>query len=493
MKKNDLEDTICFQEENPKRLGSASYRRYSAYCRAKTVREALFLGATRGDIKWDEAAGYFKRGPTQPGKKLGKTAMKSKAKKMSKNVKLHRSKKCTVMPGIHSDGNGTYIAERYFCYLGVQARKHKSVESAQAALKAIDRFQAGVQARIHKKIMAGETSSLEDFCRYVKAAVADERKASPDMGVDGWRYYSKHQLAHPGWTKAALRQLRKDPRISLADVEIRVLQGNLEDTLRGYVTLCTAKGLRDIDEIVGVDGLNAGRNAATELAREALAGLKKGEFPSDAIVLKALRLWGFDKSTSRQNVLPKGHEWVHSDTLGIIENRSDHQLIVSSPCKGHEYFVNLLSAWARKRSPNGALPFTTISLNKNYAGRLHRDSGNIGPSVGVAAGPYTGGGLRFWAGDSEKGKRSSCVEQVRKEKNLLLNIKKGIVFDGNCAHEVEPFKGERYSLIFFTIKKYKKTSDAVKRKMVHMGADWPNAASLKRLQAEVPLLPKGAK
>lgn len=218
-----------------------------------------------------------------------------------------------------------------------------------------------------------------------------------------------------------------------------------------------------------------------------MSDLEEGERPSDAVVLKTLRLWSFDKSTSRQNVLPEGHEWVHSDTLGVIESRGDHSMIITTACKGHESFVRLLSSWARKRSPNGDLPFTTISLNKNYAGRLHRDSGNMGPSIGLAIGPFTGGRLRFWADDSGRGSRSH-VEEVRNEPSVLLNIKQGVVFDGNCAHEVQPFEGERYSLIFFTVKKYKKASNAVKRKMSQMGADWPTDASLKRLQAKVPRL-----
>ena len=164
-------------------------------------------------------------------------------------------------------------------------------------------------------------------------------------------------------------------------------------------------------------------------------------------------------------------------------------MIVTSASKGHENFVRLLSSWARRRSPSGALPFTTISLNKNYAGRLHRDLGNTGPSIGVAIGPFTGGRLRFWAGDSRRGSRSS-VEQVRNEPSVLLDIRQGVVFDGNCAHEVEPFEGERYSLIFFSVKKHKEASRAVKRKMVQMGADWPTDASLARLQAKIPRLAK---
>ena len=87
-----------------------------------------------------------------------------------------------------------------------------------------------------------------------------------------------------------------------------------------------------------------------------------------------------------------------SDLYGITESSM-----------GYVNFMRLISSWARKRSPDGDLPFTTISLNKNYAGKLHRDSGNIGPSVGVAIGDYTGGNLHFWPDDSKKGTRSSNV------------------------------------------------------------------------------------
>jgi hypothetical protein len=334
--------------------------------------------------------------------------------------------------------------------------------------------------------MAGKASTLEGFVTYVKAAIAKEQKASADLGVDKWRYYAKHFMRY--FTKSSLRTLRNDPQVSMGVNEIRVLQDAMDNVLRGWLKLSKAAGLKELSQIMGIDGLDAGRHAADELAREALSHLKKNERPSDAVVLKALRLWGFDKTTSRQNVLPEGHEWVHSDTLGVIPSRNDHSMIITTACEGHQNFVRLLSSWARKRSPNGDLPFTTISLNKNYAGRLHRDSGNIGPSIGLAIGPFTGGRLRFWADDSGRGSRSRHVEQVRNEPSVLLNIKQCVVFDGNCAHEVQPFDGERYSLIFFTVKKYQEASQTIKRKMIKMGADWPSSASLKRLEAKIPRL-----
>ena len=46
-----------------------------------------------------------------------------------------------------------------------------------------------------------------------------------------------------------------------------------------------------------------------------------------------------------------------------------------------------------------AIPFTTITMNKRYAARLHRDSRNDGPSIGNAVGKFSGGKLLYWQRD----------------------------------------------------------------------------------------------
>lgn len=408
------------------------WRRYNEYSRARTVREALFLGASLGDIRWDEAAGFMTCTPKPETEKH-----MQKQRGTTKQATKPFPKKGKIMNGVMSDGYH-YFVQRNLCYLGIQARNKSTMEDAQASLRAIDRVQESVMSKHNRMTVAGKTSSLEDFVRYVKASVAEERKASPDLGVENWRYYSAGTIG--SFAESSLKKLRKDPQISISNAWVRVLQDGLDDGLRGWLKFAKAMGHEKMSDMMGIDGLNASRRAADKFAEEMLANLEEGERPTDAQVLKALRLWGFDKSRSRQNVLPEGHEWVHSDTLGLIETYGSHDMVITAACKGHENFVRLLCSWARRRSPEGVLPFTTISLNKNYAGRLHRDSGNVGPSIGVAIGPYTGGGLRFWADDPGRGSKRN-VEGVRKEPNVLLNIRKGVVFDGNCAHEVQPFEG----------------------------------------------------
>ena len=50
---------FAYLNPNPKKIGSASARRYEKYMAAKTPREAFELGATRDDFSWDYAKGFI--------------------------------------------------------------------------------------------------------------------------------------------------------------------------------------------------------------------------------------------------------------------------------------------------------------------------------------------------------------------------------------------------------------------------------------------------
>ena len=373
--------------------------------------------------------------------------------------------------------------EKGFLYFIIQSRRHKCIQDAKVSFNGMEKVISIVQTAILTGIMAGRQSTLEDFVLYVKAAVAQVRESSPDLGVEKWRYCAIKSLS--GLTASGLRRLRKDPQMSVGVTYIRVRPDIMENALRGWLKLLKSYGLNKLSQIAHVEEMQGGQGAADELAREGLAKLKKGEHPSGKRVHKALRLWGFDRRKFALNVIPEGHEWDRSDTLRIIESRFNDSRIISLPYHGYENFVRLLGSWAHKRTPNGQLPFT-IMLFRKYAGRLHRVIGNVGTSVGLAIGPFTGGKRRCEAGDSQKGARSAHVEAVRDEPGNAFNVRRGVVFDRNCAHEVEPFRGERYSVIFFTIERYKKASNAVKRKMLNMTADAPTVDIVERMQAKVP-------
>ena len=70
-------------------------------------------------------------------------------------------------------------------------------------------------------------------------------------------------------------------------------------------------------------------------------------------------------------------------------------------------------------------------LNKNLKSKPHVDKNNVGDSYIIALGDFTGGELSI-EGQSH---------------NIRNRWKR---FDGRKAHWVEPFLGERYSIVFFT-------------------------------------------
>jgi len=212
------------------------------------------------------------------------------------------------------------------------------------------------------------------------------------------------------------------------------------------------------------------------LARAASGGKRI----ADQDVRDALRAWGFCRNGQRRNVLPPGQEWVHSDTLGLVKTR-DQRIHVSSASRRHPSFTLLLNRWLRDQWPEGVpadFPFTSISVNKNYAAKRHRDGSNAGPSLLKALGSFRGGQLRYWPRDN---RRVKDVKALRMKDSVVVDVRKvPIAFNGNCAHEVLPFKGERFSLVFFTSGKYLGACEAQREALRKLGFAWPTEESLLR-------------
>ena len=88
-----------------------------------------------------------------------------------------------------------------------------------------------------------------------------------------------------------------------------------------------------------------------------------------------------------------------------------------------------------------------FSIN-SYAARLHRDGHNAGPSLTRSLGDFSGGRLLYFPDDDGR----TQLDEFRQYDAVPLDTHSGFVlFDGNRAHSVEPFRGERYSLVFFSI------------------------------------------
>lgn len=221
------------------------------------------------------------------------------------------------------------------------------------------------------------------------------------------------------------------------------------------------------------------RRIANSVAKSLLEEAHEQSRPvSDQDVLTALRVWGFGKNEQRTNVLPKGKTWVHSDTLGLLRTRSQ-RTCVAAASRAHPHFTRLLVRWLRNHWPPDVpedWPFTSISVNKGYAARRHRDRTNLGPSILKAFGSFRGGRVRYWPHDE----RVEDVEKLRVEDSVVLEVRGDPVpFDGTRAHEVSSFQGERYSLVFFPVLRYTDADQDAQSFLVNEGFNIPDTASLK--------------
>jgi hypothetical protein len=79
--------------------------------------------------------------------------------------------------------------------------------------------------------------------------------------------------------------------------------------------------------------------------------------------------------------------------------------------------------------------FKSVYVNKNTMCKEHIDNKNIGESLLVGLGPYTGG------------KTVLYINNKQKKFHIKTN---SLIFNGfKIPHKSEPFKGIRYSLVFF--------------------------------------------
>jgi len=81
-------------------------------------------------------------------------------------------------------------------------------------------------------------------------------------------------------------------------------------------------------------------------------------------------------------------------------------------------------------------PLTSIGFNKNFRGSPHRDEKDAGHQIATGLGDYSGGALRVYG-------RDGIVDVNTNERWCR--------FDGRYRHEVLPFEGNRYSVIYYQL------------------------------------------
>jgi len=227
--------------------------------------------------------------------------------------------------------------------------------------------------------------------------------------------------------------------------------------------------------------IQTARIIANELARRKLA-TKRGIGDKD--IVDVLSVWGFPENDTRLNVLPEGVKTVHSDTLGVLKMR-DGTYRVFDPTTRYEHVTKLVTQWFTSNQGKDIpddFGFTGININHNYAGRRHRDNGNEGPSAIKAIGNFTGGKLNYFPKDVKKPGRVDVTELDAKESIPFDLTREFVLFDGNKAHGVQPFKGNRFSLVFFTTSKWWKMQKKEVSTLKKLGFVVPSVSNMDRVK-----------
>merc|ERR1712032_291053 len=113
-------------------------------------------------------------------------------------------------------------------------------------------------------------------------------------------------------------------------------------------------------------------------------------------------------------------------------------------------------------------------------GARHMDKGNIGPSALRSVGDSSGGQLRYW---NKKYPLNHDLSRLPEHESILLDPKHGLIlFDGNRPHSVEPYRGERFSVVFFTTSWYGKTSPDTRTELNNLGAISPTNSKIAAAQ-----------
>jgi len=246
-----------------------------------------------------------------------------------------------------------------------------------------------------------------------------------------------------------------------------------------YEDLAVGKGSGE-STLMRAHRLVAQREAGRRLAAAAAGGRRV----RDEDVERTLQEWAFARNPYRTNVMKEGQTWVWSDTLGLLIDRIG-DIHITSATTMYPAVMRIIVQWLRERLPPEAAKFgfTSINLNCNYAAQRHRDKNNFGPSLIKAFGSFTGGELAYWPEDDKTVK----VDDMPQDKKVQVQLRDGLMmFNGNCAHAVNDFQGERFSVVYFTLGCHAKAKPADRAKLEELGVAMPEVDADPRLLLRAP-------
>lgn len=164
-------------------------------------------------------------------------------------------------------------------------------------------------------------------------------------------------------------------------------------------------------------------------------------------------------NTNRGNVLGTIGRTM---TFGFGDNRQGWNYYATN--KKHPEVFKALVEFGNAVVPKG-WKYQGITLNHQCKAKKHKDKKNVGESVIIGIGDYTGGEMKIWDGDDKNPKIFPI-----KDNPAMFN-------GGNLFHQTMPFKGDRYTIIFY--KQAKKPSSGE----IGVGRGAPEEVAPKELPA----------
>ena len=158
--------------------------------------------------------------------------------------------------------------------------------------------------------------------------------------------------------------------------------------------------------------------------------------------------WQTRKNISDEDVL--------GFNLGVTDGRAKHGIVVGNAVLEREVLADVLGRFIRQHKPD--FKYTSIQVNKNVTCNLHVDGNNLGASYIIGVGDY--GPVYFDGG-------SVWVQ----DRGALDCHDKWVEFDGNIPHStICPYKGTRYTLVYYTSGGYDKLGKMVASKFAETGS-----------------------
>ena len=150
------------------------------------------------------------------------------------------------------------------------------------------------------------------------------------------------------------------------------------------------------------------------------------------------------------------HEYVQSMMFGLSRMRNGTYRN-TAVTRDYPHVPRILNRWlATRLDPDNDLQsewlWSSITVNKGFASRRHRDANNFGPSIIRQFGTHQAK-LRYWPCDGGRPQpKLDELPSCQAKEISVGDIEELIAFDGRKAHEtVATEVSDRFSIIFFLI------------------------------------------